>query len=60
MEDPVSGKEWASPVEISSGLVHPVYLNRSPPCNVTCPAGENVQGWLDWVRAENYQEAWRT
>ena len=24
----------------------PVYLDRLPPCNHACPAGENIQGWL--------------
>ena len=24
----------------------PVYVDRLPPCNATCPAGENIQGWL--------------
>ena len=23
----------------------PVYLDRLPPCNATCPAGENIQAW---------------
>lgn len=38
----------------------PVYLNRLPPCNATCPAGENIQGWLFHAEAGNYQQAWRT
>ncbi|MBO6511237.1 MAG: glutamate synthase, partial [Roseibium sp.] len=24
----------------------PVYLDRLPPCNNACPAGENIQKWL--------------
>ena len=24
----------------------PVYVDRLPPCNHACPAGENIQGWL--------------
>ena len=24
----------------------PVYVDRLPPCNDACPAGENIQGWL--------------
>ena len=24
----------------------PVYVDRLPPCNNACPAGENIQGWL--------------
>jgi NADPH-dependent glutamate synthase beta subunit-like oxidoreductase len=38
----------------------PVYGDLLPPCNNACPAGENVQAWLDLAQAGNYQEAWRT
>ena len=24
----------------------PVYVDRLPPCNHACPAGENIQDWL--------------
>ncbi|WP_374457187.1 NAD(P)-binding protein [Nocardioides sp.] len=38
-----------------------VYTNRMPPCNDSCPAGENVQAWL--YEAEEggagYERAWR-
>ncbi|HEX5364938.1 MAG TPA: NAD(P)-binding protein, partial [Gallionella sp.] len=37
----------------------PVYLDRLPPCNATCPAGENIQGWLFHAEAGNYEQAWR-
>jgi len=36
----------------------PVYENYLPPCNNACPAGENIQGWLDLAHAGRYQEAW--
>ena len=36
----------------------PVYQNHLPPCNNACPAGENIQGWLDLAHAGRYQEAW--
>ncbi len=36
----------------------PVYENYLPPCNNACPAGENIQGWLDLAQAGRYQEAW--
>ena len=26
--------------------LRPVYLDRLPPCNHACPAGENIQAWL--------------
>jgi NADPH-dependent glutamate synthase beta subunit-like oxidoreductase len=39
----------------------PVYVDRLPPCNDACPAGENVQAWL--YEAEEgeagYERAWR-
>ena len=38
----------------------PVYADHLPPCNNACPAGENIQAWLDLAQAGNYREAWRT
>ena len=37
----------------------PVYLDRLPPCNATCPAGENIQGWLFHAESGDYEKAWR-
>jgi len=39
--------------------VRPVYVDRIPPCNDACPAGENVQGWLFHAEAGEYEAAWR-
>lgn len=36
----------------------PVYRDLLPPCNHACPAGENIQGWLDEARAGRYRRAW--
>jgi NADPH-dependent glutamate synthase beta subunit-like oxidoreductase len=38
-----------------------VYVNRMPPCNDGCPAGENVQAWLyeGEEGGEGYERAWR-
>ena len=38
-----------------------VYMNRMPPCNDACPAGENIQAWLYEAEegAEGYERAWR-
>lgn len=36
----------------------PVYEDYLPPCNNACPAGENIQAWLDLAQAGRYQEAW--
>jgi 2-oxoacid:acceptor oxidoreductase delta subunit (pyruvate/2-ketoisovalerate family) len=37
----------------------PVYVDRLPPCNAACPAGENIQGWLAHAEAGDYEAAWR-
>ena len=36
----------------------PVYVDRMPPCNDACPAGENVQHWLYLAEGGAYHEAW--
>lgn len=38
---------------------HAVFVDRLPPCNLTCPAGENIQEWLYFTQAGRYEEAWR-
>jgi NADPH-dependent glutamate synthase beta subunit-like oxidoreductase len=37
----------------------PVYLDRMPPCNHQCPAGENIQAWLFHAESGDYEQAWR-
>ena len=37
----------------------PVYVDRLPPCNAACPAGENIQGWLAYAESGEYEAAWR-
>jgi len=37
----------------------PVYVDRWPPCNNACPAGENVQAWLYAAEDGSYETAWR-
>jgi NADPH-dependent glutamate synthase beta subunit-like oxidoreductase len=36
----------------------PIYVDLLPPCNNACPAGENIQAWLDLAQARRYREAW--
>ena len=36
----------------------PVYVDLKPSCNHACPAGENIQAWLDLAQAGKYREAW--
>jgi formate dehydrogenase (NADP+) beta subunit len=38
----------------------PVYVDLLPPCNVACPAGENIQAWLDLAQAGKFQAAWES
>ncbi|MDJ0895582.1 MAG: NAD(P)-binding protein [Alphaproteobacteria bacterium] len=37
----------------------PVYRDLLPPCNNACPAGENIQAWLDLAQAGRFEDAWR-
>ena len=37
----------------------PLYVDRLPPCNSACPAGENIQGWLAHAESGEYEAAWR-
>ena len=37
----------------------PVYVDRLPPCNAECPAGEDIQGWLYHAEGGDYEAAWR-
>ena len=37
----------------------PVYVDRLPPCNATCPAGENIQDWLFHAESGDYAAAWQ-
>ena len=38
-----------------------VYVDRLPPCNNACPAGENIQQWLYHAEegGDGYERAWR-
>ena len=37
----------------------PLYIDRLPPCNAQCPAGEDIQGWLYHAESGDYEAAWR-
>jgi NADPH-dependent glutamate synthase beta subunit-like oxidoreductase len=39
--------------------MRPEYVDRLPPCNHACPAGENIQGWLYHAESGDYEAAWR-
>jgi NADPH-dependent glutamate synthase beta subunit-like oxidoreductase len=61
-------KPFANTLEPGSSLANktgswrterPLYVDRLPPCNATCPAGEDIQGWLFHAESGDYQAAWR-
>ncbi len=61
-------KPFAITLDIGSSLANktgtwrterPVYVDRLPPCNQACPAGENIQQWLYLAEEGNYEAAWR-
>jgi NADPH-dependent glutamate synthase beta subunit-like oxidoreductase len=36
----------------------PIFQDKTPPCNNSCPAGEDVQGYLYLAQKKKYKEAW--
>jgi 2-oxoacid:acceptor oxidoreductase delta subunit (pyruvate/2-ketoisovalerate family) len=61
-------KPYAITLDVGSSLANktgswrtlrPVYLDRLPPCNHACPAGEDIQGWLYHAEGGDYEAAWR-
>ncbi|TCT18204.1 NAD(P)-binding protein [Thiobaca trueperi] len=61
-------KPFAITLDVGSSLANktgswrtyrPVYVDRLPPCNHACPAGENIQGWLFHAESGDYEQAWR-
>ena len=61
-------KPFAITLEVGSSLANktgswrverPVYVDRLPPCNDACPAGENIQQWLYDAEDGSYETAWR-
>ena len=37
----------------------PHWIDHLPPCNAACPAGENIQAWLEHARSGRWQQAWQ-
>ncbi len=61
-------KPFAITLDVGSSLANktgswrtkrPVYVDRLPPCNHACPAGENIQNWLYHAESGDYEAAWR-
>ncbi len=40
--------------------MRPNYVDRLPPCNNACPAGENIQKWLFHAEEGDYAAAWQS
>lgn len=38
--------------------MRPVHSNKLPPCNHSCPANEDIQGYLSLVTQGRFQQAW--
>ncbi|HSP38358.1 MAG TPA: NAD(P)-binding protein [Frankiaceae bacterium] len=55
LPDLLHGHARAGPVREN----RPVYLDLLPPCNAGCPAGENIQLWLEHATAGRHEQAWR-
>ncbi len=64
----VQSKPFAITLDVGSSLLNktgtwrterPIYLDRLPPCNHACPAGENIQLWLGYAEESGYEDAWR-
>jgi len=36
----------------------PIYAEKTPPCNATCPTGEKIQRYLSLVKNNQFTEAW--
>jgi 2-oxoacid:acceptor oxidoreductase delta subunit (pyruvate/2-ketoisovalerate family) len=36
----------------------PKYVNKTPPCNEACPAGNDIEGFMVLTRERKFREAW--
>lgn len=66
--NPLETKPFAVTLDVGTSLLNktgswrterPVYIDRLPPCNNACPAGENIQAWLGYAEEGDYESAWR-
>ncbi len=65
----MSEKPFAITLDVGTSLANktgswrtlkPTYVNRLPPCNAKCPAGEQCQAWLYHAESGDYKKAWET
>jgi formate dehydrogenase (NADP+) beta subunit len=54
----LTGTDDQFPARTLDRTSRPIYVDRLPPCNHACPAGENVQAWLGEAQAGHYRAAW--
>lgn len=61
-------KPFAITLDVGSSLANktgswrtmrPKYVQRTPPCNAKCPAGEKCRDWLFLAESGKYDEAWQ-
>lgn len=38
--------------------IRPLYVDKTPPCNHNCPAGEDIVGYLALAKEGKYRDAW--
>ena len=59
----LSAPYWSVPMtENKTGnwrLLTPVYADRTPPCNSSCPAGTDVRGFVKKVGEQKFEEAFK-
>ena len=67
MSEDMVTKPFAVSLDVGGSLLNktgswrserPVYVDRLPPCNHACPAGEDIQGWLYHAEEGDYRAAW--
>jgi NADPH-dependent glutamate synthase beta subunit-like oxidoreductase len=60
-------REYATTLDVGTSLANhtgswrterPEFVDRLPPCNNACPAGENIQTWLYHAEDGSYRQAW--
>ena len=60
-------REYATTLDVGTSLANhtgswrterPEFVDRLPPCNHACPAGENIQAWSYHAEDGSYREAW--
>lgn len=52
----LSGASGTGPIQTK----YPEYRDYLPPCNHACPAGENIQHWLQLAQEGAFEEAWQS